>query len=287
MDEIQNRFNQIREIICGQRLEGEYVKRNRSKTSKILLILSVINLGIGVSVLLNSINTHTTPIMYNDNVDELVYFKKGAYHIYLDIKGLYQNYQGYTKSISYPQLAGNISKNLKDTSPYDWKNGMPYYPAGAIAYTYFKDIISISNLNISVDDISLGSGRNLIGPNPYSPGSFLVPETWNEYADSNTTSLNDSQYPILNERFVNWINLSFTSNFKKLWGRLNVEEEGVYNLNIESEYKFGNSKAILFVEKSSIGMFSYYCAYCLLFIGGIVSFRIALRKNKRILINIK
>lgn len=273
MDEVQNRYNQVRNTVFSQNIEGEYVKRNKLRSSKILFILGILNLGVGLSVLFSAINNTIITIPYDKmSVNKNLYLKKGTYYLYIEINELYQNYLGYTKSISYPQLRGEVEKlNLKDLKPFDQFNGVPYYPAGTIAFTYFQDDIKIDNLEIETDDISLGSGKKLIDITSYLPGEFVLPKTWSLDTNKDTKALNfedENDYlPILNERFVNWITLAFSNNFKKLWGRIKVEDSGEYNLSVDSKYDFGKFKNIIISEKSSIGIVNYYVVYTLLGVG--------------------
>lgn len=259
---LNDAYNRMQESIFSQNLDGVYIKRRPSKCNKKIMALAIINLALAFSSLYCYYNTKTTNIPYIDNTQSTVFLPKGTSYIYISLEGIYQNYLSYTKSINYSQLKGKTNDlNLSSTEPFSYYKGKPYYPAGAIAATYFQDNIFIDNLEIDTDDISRGVDQNLIGFTEYTPDQIQIPMNWTNKTNIGTTPLNtfeDSGLPILNERFVNWISLSPFSNFKKLWGKVSVEESGNYNLFIDSNYELATKKSIFISEKSILGIPNYY-----------------------------
>lgn len=264
-------YTEVRNSILAQRIEGTYVKRRPSQSFRTLLALGLFNMALGLTAIFTYLNAPTTLLTYSENLQTSVFLPKGTNYLYIEIGGLYQNYLSYTKSINYDQLKGEtLGLNLADTKPFDYNGDIPYYPAGAIASTFFQDRISLDGLEIETDDISWMTG--VIGTTSYIPEEISIPENWTEATNEGTAPLNtasDSGLPILNERFVNWISLAFLPDFKKLWGRVEVPESGRYNLTVESIHDLSESKGILISRKSTMGIPNYLGSICIIAMGGL------------------
>lgn len=271
MSLVENFFNRFRDSILNQTIEGEYVKPNLAKRNKKLIVIGILNLLLGTVAFYSYSNITSLKITYKEPLDELIYLDEGIHNIYIQLNGLYQNYLGYTKSISYNQLKGNIVKNLSNTSPFDYRNDLPVYPAGAVAYTYFQDDIKITDLEISTAGIAFESEKKLIKPTNYNANEIVYPETWTIQTNANTKSLNGNTpgIPILNERYANWISLAFFADFKKLWGRVYVPQQGYYRLQVDSKYDQAKEKAIYITSQSHLGIRNYLIAIAIMVIGGV------------------
>lgn len=274
--------------ILRQDIQGTYKQYSLKIPCRNLLIMGTICLIGGLLSLLTFININSQLITYSANTRRQIYLPKGKQFMYIQIDNLYQNNLLYSKSINYDQLKGQTKDlNLKDCAPYDYKDGKPYYPAGSIANTYFQDVIALKGLDIQTDDIAWTKEIQVIGETGYRPRQINIPENWTPQTNKDSVPLNttvDSGLPILNERFVNWIYLSMFSNFRKLWGIINVETSGYYQLDIESIFDFCG-KGLYFSESSWLGLKNYAVSYGLLLIGGLAiltSFllkRLALAEN--------
>lgn len=264
-------YNEVRDSILSQRVEGSYVKSRPSQSYRTLLAIGVFNVALGLCAAFTYSSVSTASVVYSDDFQTSVFLPKGTNYLYIDIGGLYQNHLSYTKSINYDQLKGEtLGLNLSDTKPFDYNGDLPYYPAGAIASTFFQDRISLEGLEIETDDISWRSEADLIGFTSYIPGEISIPEYWTSATNENTTPLNTtsgSGLPILNERFVNWISLAFFPDFKKLWGRVEVPKSGNYKLMVESSYDLSKSKGVLFSQKSTMGIPNYLGSACMIAMG--------------------
>jgi len=264
-------YNRLQDGILSERLDGTYVKKSPSKCSKYILALGILNFAYFISSLYTYLNLSVTNIPYTQNVRTKMYLPKGTNYMYIDIGGIYQNYTTYAKSISYSQLKGKTTDvNLQGTWPFDYNGGKPYYPAGAIAATYPQDIFEIVGLDIDSTGITHSGGKKIIGYTEYKPNEISIPENWTGETNYNTQPLNTfrrSGLPILNERFVNWTLLAPFSNFKKLWGKVEVERSGYYDLLIDSKYDLPKSKGVIFSEKSVLGLPNYYAVGCYLIVG--------------------
>lgn len=255
-------YERTQNSVLSQNLNGTYIKRRPSKYNKIVLSLGIINLALAISSFITFFNIKTTNITYSSDTLNTIYIPKGTNYLYIDIDGIYQNYLSYNKSISYSQLKGKTENlNLSNTSPFDYNDGLVYYPAGSIAATYFQDDIKIDGLEIETDDIARKPDTDLIGITSYLPDQISIPENWTGSTNQGTTPLNTfegSGLPILNERFLNWITTSSFSRFKKLWGKIDNPEAGEYTMTILSDYELANKKSVFITEKSILGIPNYY-----------------------------
>lgn len=267
-------YENTRQTIFEQRLQGTYTKSRPSQSYKIILALGIANLLFGAYTLFIYLNLNVITTMYSTDIQNTVFIPKGRSYIYIGLEGVYQNYLSYTKSISYKQLNGEAQfSGLSSTKPFDYLENKPFYPAGAIAATYFQDQIILDNLEIQTEGIARNSEINYIGMTEYNADQIAIPENWTVNTNKGTYPLNTaegSSLPILNERFVNWINLSAFPNFKKLWGIVDVEESGNYNLSILSTYELASKKEVVISEKSMLGIPNYF-AVASMFIIGILS----------------
>lgn len=263
-------YEHFKDQILRQNVDGRYKSHSLHTSCAIIRLFGIINLSMGITALISYINLWTVNTSYSKSINKEIYLKKGKYNLYIEIDELYQNNLHYTRSISYEQLAGKTKAiNLKDTEPYDYKDGKPYYPAGLIAKTYFKDEIEIEKLKIKTEKISWAQDRKLIGITKYTPNSIAYPDNWLPTTNRGTKALNtrdEKEMPILNERFINWIRLSAYSRFRKLWGRVEVPKSGKYRLKVESVYGL-SKKQLVFTEQCWLGYRNYPLVAGLLIIG--------------------
>lgn len=264
-------YDRMQEGIFTENLSGTYIKRRPSRCSNAILALGIVNFALFLSSIYTYLSVMTTNIPYSANTRNSVFLPKGINYMYIDLTGVYQNYMNYAKSISHRQLQGQTTNlNLSTTEPFDYNGDKPYYPAGAIAATYFQDKIDIDGLDIETEDISRGVNRDHIGMTSYQPDEISIPENWTARTNEDTEPLNTfagSGLPILNERFINWMQQAPFSSFKKLWGKINVERAGYYNVTIESTYDIARRKRVLFTERSILGIPNYYASACFFGVG--------------------
>lgn len=257
--------------ITEQKLPGLFTHSRPSSRFRVLLVLGILNIIFGIYAFFTYMNVSVSSIVYSDDVQSTIFLPKGTSYIYISLDGVYQNYLSYTKSINYSQLSGKTENlSLSNTKPFDFLDDLPYYPAGAIPATYFQDQITIDGLEIQTENLVRNSELNLIGTTEYLPDQIAIPENWTTETNKGTVPLNtneDSGLPILNERFINWVNLSTFPYFKKLWGIVDVEQEGNYNLSVISTYPFASKKEIYIAEKSLLGLPNYRAVVTIMAIG--------------------
>lgn len=271
MVELRENYRDVRNSILNQRIEGTYLKPRPSSSYKTLLVLGIMNIGLGLSALINYFSVPHVHISYTEDLQQTIYLTKGTAYLYITVEGLYQNYLPYTKSINYDQIEGKTNDlNLNDTKPFDFLNGKPYYPAGAIAETFFQDKISLEGIKINSNDISWKGESGLIGKTNYTPSDIVFPESWSPETNRGTVPLNtqeNSGLPILNERFANWISLAAFGNFSKLWGKMEIPSDDYYRLKVESNEGYYKSKGISISHANIMGIPNFYGYLCFIIIG--------------------
>lgn len=262
-----NIYEWFKNQVLRQEIEGVYKENRVYDARKVLIAAGLLNIALGLLALGSFTGIDSQRLSYSTNQRGSVFLNKGNYLLYIDIQQMFQNNLTYSKSISYDQLEGQTDGfNLKDTSPYDYVDGKPYYPAGIIANTYFQDVIKLRGLTINTEGIAWSREMALIGSTGYRPSQIAIPKNWTPSTNAGTVALNttkNSGLPILNERFVNWIYLSTFPRFRKLWGTISVPESKSYGLEVESIFDF-SKKSLYFTQSCWLGMVNYYLAPALL-----------------------
>ncbi|KAI4291573.1 hypothetical protein PAPHI01_0847 [Pancytospora philotis] len=262
-------YERFKNQVLRQEIEGNYLKQRPIDSTPLLISFGFLSILLGFATLGLFLNVKSTAVPYSGDYSGKVFLPKGRQYIYIEIEQLFQNSLAYSKSINYDQLSGQTEDlNLADCTPYDYENGLPYYPAGVIANTFFQDEIKLEGLSIAESGIAWDSEKKMIGETSYRPGEFVLPQQWTESTNAGSVPLNTtdgSGLPILNERFVNWVYLSMFPNFRKLWGVVDVPEAGEYGLDVKSNFDF-SGKSIYITEKSRFGMKNY------LLVGGLLLF---------------
>ncbi|KAK6089281.1 hypothetical protein P3W45_001754 [Vairimorpha bombi] len=255
---IQRKFRELKNNIFSQEVKGHFVPTNLSKHFPILLVLGLTSLVLGMLMTHTYYNLYEKIIPYNKSTTLSVYLPPSKIYFYIQIEDFYQTNLKYSKSISYKQLKGEKDTNSNHTEPLDSKGGRDYYPAGILPNTFFQDIFSINNLDIQTRGISWESMRKRIEPSEYTLNEIRNPPLWEKY----------KEVPDLrqNERFVNWIYTAPFYNFRKLWGIIDVQEGGVYDMEIVSTYPYGK-KNVVFSEVSWAGTKNYFLSISLIVIG--------------------
>lgn len=263
-------YDALRRQIFQQEISGTYKRRSIPFSYRVLRTLGTVNLVMGIAAIATYFATHAVAVSYGVSGIYPISLRRGTYNIYIEISELYQNNLHYSKSISYDQLAGATRDlNLADTVPYDQRDGITVYPAGLVADSFFQDTMTIPGLTVETDDISWDANRKMIGETSYTPGEIVPPESWSPATNQGTEPLNTvmgSGLPILNERFANWMDMASFAHFRKLWGRVHVEEAGDYELHLDSIYDLSDKK-IFITQRSWLGYRNYTLAAGLVGIG--------------------
>ncbi|KAI5169476.1 hypothetical protein PAEPH01_0748 [Pancytospora epiphaga] len=266
----RNLYERFKDQVLRQEIDGSYKTRSAFNNWMVLGVLGIFCMVLGGISLGIYIRLQTQTINYNSNTKRRIFLTEGTYYMYIEIEQLFQNNLSYSKSINYDQIGGKTKDlNLSDCKPYDYKDGKAYYPAGLIANTYFQDIIRIEGIEIRETGISWKRENDIVKKTAYKADEIEIPESWTPETNRGSAPLNTSEgsgLPILNERFVNWMNLSMFPHFRKLWGVMEIPKAGYYELEIESIFDLSGKKLYL-TNKSWLGMRNYLLSAGLILIG--------------------
>ncbi|KAF7684072.1 ALA-interacting subunit 5 [Astathelohania contejeani] len=267
-------INEIKTSILKQKLPGSYRKDKSILTWVIMAILAIFNLSFGVIIMskYNSLfqitipyKTSSTPeiITYNFSVPKRT---KAPLFFYVQLEGFYQNYLGYGKSINYDQLSGKATKDIKSCKPIEKNGNIIIYPCGLVANTFLQDNFNLFKgskyIPISEEDISWPSEKSKFGDTEYTLDEIEAPPLWKPY----------KFIPKLgnNNRFINWMQISALSSFRKLYGKIDEGlEAGEYRIEIESTFPY-SKKSVVFLESSWCGSKNFFLANYLLVVGGLL-----------------
>lgn len=198
-------------------------------------------------------------------------------YIYYELDNFYQNHRRFIKSFSINQLAGSVLNSSQiedDCSPivtvkdlginktiggYYLEPDAPANPCGLYPRSFFNDTYSIYSAN---------------------SGKVFINETGIAYpSDKNSrfiSPLNAERLQWLNvsdEHFMVWMRPAATSNFRKLWGRIeNNLEPGNYSLLIDNYYDveyFGGKKTFVISTSSILGGRNTFLGTCFIILAAV------------------
>lgn len=256
-----NYLEAVKKHFFSQKLEGTY-KSNTKKTKYIIFMISgltCLSLGVLSTLLYNSLYEITLP--YDNSTILEIYLPAGTFYFYLEMKNFYQTNLRYTKSINFSQIEGEMPKTLESANPLAYEGEKAIYPAGLLPNTYPQDTFTFDGLEINTENISWKSESQDVKKTQYTRDMVVPPPLWEPYEEIPDLSKD--------ERFVNWIYTASFPSFRKLWGRINVEQPNTYNLNINSTFPYG-SKFVTFSEGSFIGTKNYFLSTGLILVGSML-----------------
>ena len=249
----------------------------------IYAVFSLVSLIVGLVYFLESKNIYEQIIPYPDDCPEKCTVSltvstdiSGPIYIYYQIEGLYQNNFLYGSSKSWSQLTGDGYKKEGDLDTCSPKiladpsnstfSGNVLVPCGAVPNSVFNDTFTFSAPfpEILDSDISLQSFRDL----------FKAP---NSAYDNDVHWLSETLFPgnQTNERFINWVQISPFSTFRKLWGKTtsdSVLRAGEYSINIANNYpvdSFDGKKSLIVAQVKWLGGKNHFFGVFFLVLCGI------------------
>lgn len=206
-------------------------------------------------------------------------FRKDVF-VYYGLTNYYQNHRRYVKSRDDAQLLGDLKRKLSgDCEPFAEVNGsVPIAPCGAIANSLFNDVIKLylhlpSHDNKTVPllstDIAWPTDKNVKFRNPEPTDNLrkafqdtAKPPAWKVpvYELDENPSNNGFQ----NEDLIVWMRTAALPTFRKLYRRVNHEQEsfklglpaGYYELVIDYNYpvtSFKGTKRVILSNTSWLG----------------------------------
>lgn len=246
---IKEYFRKIKHDVLAQEVKGKYCDLTYRRHSFFIFCLSLINLIFGILFTYLYYRLYEVIIQYNDSGRYEVYLPQGKINFYIQLEDFYQSHLRNSKSISPKQLEGKKEVESNRTSPLDYINDIPIYPAGILSNTYFSDNFKITGLDFDTSDITWDSAYDKIKESGYTRNEVVPPPMWKNY----------TEIPKLyeDERYINWIYNSPYYSFRKLWGRLEVPKSGTYILDVDSSFEYGK-KSVMFTQTSWIGNKNYF-----------------------------
>jgi len=175
----------------------------------------------------------------------------GKVFMYYGLTNFYQNHRRYVKSRDDNQLLGKLDKVVSsDCEPFAYEENetarIPIAPCGAIANSLFSDELTLFSIkhNKSVPLLKTGiawpSDKNIKFRNPEGNlkeafKEFARPKNWTKNIydlDPNDTSNNGFQ----NEDLIVWMRTAALPSFRKLYRRVNHDEDGFQDGLVTGRY---------------------------------------------------
>lgn len=209
-------------------------------------------------------------------------FRKDVF-VYYGLTNYYQNHRRYVKSRDDAQLLGDVKRKLSsDCEPFAYENGTyPIAPCGAIANSLFNDVIKLYHIAPSggngddkdvpllSTDIAWPTDKNVKFRNPEPTDNLkkafegtAKPPAWDKKVYELDKNPNNNGFQ--NEDLIVWMRTAALPTFRKLYRRVNHEQEyfklglpvGQYKLVIDYNYavtSFKGTKRIILSNTSWLG----------------------------------
>ncbi|CAJ0755241.1 8032_t:CDS:2, partial [Entrophospora sp. SA101] len=196
---------------------------------------------------------------------------------YYYLTNFYQNHRRYVKSFDSDQLKG-VAVSPSTLQKSDCKpmavtpDGLPIYPCGLIANSQFNDTISNLSLlsesnfdvveesyNFNQSGIAWPSDRQKYGKTTYEYSKIRPPPNWVDRYPNGTYT---DEYPppdlSNDEPFQVWMRTAGLPNFRKLYGKNEIEplKAGTYEVLIEYKFpvtRYGGTKSFVISTVSFLG----------------------------------
>lgn len=193
------------------------------------------------------------------------------------LSNFYQNHRRYVQSFNENQINGKAETAAQLKSKDDCKplihnhEGVPYYPCGLIANSFFNDTFSTLTLlnapalggsgnqtyNMTEDGIAWATDKNRFKKTTYNASSVVPPPNWAKLFPNNYT---DDNMPDLStwESLQNWMRTAGLPTFSKLAMRNDDEQliAGTYSVDIGLNFPvliYDGTKSIVITTRSVLG----------------------------------
>ena len=186
--------------------------------------------------------------------------------IYYQLNGFYQNHRRYVKSKSDDQLNG------KDINLAQMKDSQDCDPA--VTNKDMNKSISVNNTKLNEDDVAIPCGliaksyfndnfKNWIyldkygEPNPFTPNCKDIAWKADKELKYKNVNLSRQWIDMTDEHFIVWMRPAGLPNFRKLWGRIemNLDAGTQVNVTIEDNFDVSSFNGKKFLILSTVNAF--------------------------------
>ncbi|KAI9273072.1 LEM3/CDC50 family protein [Phascolomyces articulosus] len=206
--------------------------------------------------------------------------------IYYRLTDFYQNHRQYINSFDAGQLLGDpLSPPGGNCGPLRTSdNGSSIYPCGLIANSMFNDTRSnLTSVNAATDmtygftttGIAWPTDKDKYGPTRYTPDSVVPPPNWAQrYPEGRYDAAHPPPDLSQDESFMVWMRVAALPDFRKIWGRNDVEPltEGRWRMRIDMNFNttlYGGQKWVVISTSTPLGGYNPYLGITYMAIGGI------------------
>lgn len=200
-------------------------------------------------------------------------------YMFYRLTNFYQNHRRYVQSFNEKQLNGNAEtanqlKSKDDCKPLILNSeGVPYYPCGLIANSFFNDTFSTLNLtnppgtsgktepfriyNMTENGIAWATDRNRFKQTQYKPSEVVPPPNWAKLFPGGYTEENMPDLATW-ESLQNWMRTAGLPTFSKL-ARRNDDDvliAGTYTVDIGLNFPvltYDGTKSLVISTRSVLG----------------------------------
>lgn len=192
------------------------------------------------------------------------------------LSNFYQNHRRYVQSFNENQINGKAETAAQLKSKDDCKplivnsEGVPYYPCGLIANSFFNDTFStltllnapgakegVQTYNMTEDGIAWPTDKNRFKKTEYNASSVVPPPNWAKLFPNNYT---DDNFPDLAswQSLQNWMRTAGLPTFSKLAMRNDDEvmTAGTYSVSIGLNFPvltYDGTKSLVITTRSVLG----------------------------------
>jgi len=178
-------------------------------------------------------------------------------YVHYELKNFFQNHRAYVRDVDFYRMRGDFRGKYDPCTTIPHKvtdTGALISPCGTQAWSYFNDsyTVTLDGVPAAINDANIAWPSDV----RYKYGTYAA-----ENLNTNQSTRGGSTISGMvdhDEHFITWMRSAALSNFRKLWGRIDVDiPEGTeikFTIhNRYNTYKFDGAKSIVLSENSFMG----------------------------------